>query len=47
MHTHLFNYVDIKSENINIPNGEVAMDEVRNFCIGYEEKIQEVGGIDL
>ena len=47
MHTHLFNYVDIKSENINIPNGEVAIDEVRNFCIGYEEKIQEVGGIDL
>ena len=47
MHTHLFNYVDIKPENINIPNGEVAMDEVRNFCIGYEEKIQEVGGIDL
>jgi len=47
MHTHLFNYVDIKPENINIPNGEVAIDEVRNFCIGYEEKIQEVGGIDL
>lgn len=47
MHTHLFNYVDIEPENINIPNGEVDIDEVRNFCIGYEEKIQEAGGIDL
>ncbi len=47
MHTHLFNYVDIEPENINIPNGEVDIDEVRNFCISYEEKIQEAGGIDL
>ena len=47
MHTHLFKYVDIETENINIPNGEIAIDEVRNFCIGYEEKIKEAGGIDL
>ena len=47
MHTHLFNHVDIKPENVNIPNGEVALEEVRNFCIAYEEKIKAVGGIDL
>ena len=37
MHTHLFNHVDIKPENVNIPNGEVALEEVRDFCIAYEE----------
>ncbi|MDA0794663.1 MAG: glucosamine-6-phosphate deaminase [Bacteroidetes bacterium] len=47
MHTHLFNHVDIKPENIHIPNGEVDVDKVRKFCIEYEKKIKDAGGIDL
>jgi len=47
MHTHLFNHVDIKPENIHIPNGEVEVDKVRKFCIEYEKKIKDAGGIDL
>ena len=47
MHKNLFDLVDIKSENINIPNGNVKADELRDSCIAYERKIKELGGIDL
>ena len=47
MHSNLFDHVDIKTENINIPDGEVSIQEVRNSCIAYEKKIDKVGGIDL
>ncbi len=47
MYAQLLNHVDILPENIHIPDGEVALDEVRPFCIAYEEKIKAAGGIDL
>jgi glucosamine-6-phosphate deaminase len=47
MHTHLFNHVDIKPEHVHIPTGEVEVGKVREFCIEYENKIKEAGGIDL
>ncbi|MDG1762030.1 MAG: glucosamine-6-phosphate deaminase [Flavobacteriaceae bacterium] len=47
MHTHLFNHVDIKPEQVHIPRGEVEVGKVREFCIEYENKIKEAGGIDL
>jgi len=47
MHEHLFNHVDILPENINIPNGEVKPEEVHQFCIDYELKIKEAGGLDF
>ena len=40
MHIHLFNHVDIKPENIHIPNGELPTDKTRNFCIKYPDKIK-------
>ena len=47
MHVNLFNHIDILPENIHIPNGELAPEEVRPFCNAYEEKIKICGGIDL
>jgi len=47
MHEHLFDHVDILPENINIPNGAIAVDEVHQFCIDYELKIKEAGGLDF
>lgn len=47
MRQNLFNHVDIKPENINIPNGEISKDEVKEHCREYEEKIDSYGGIDL
>lgn len=47
MHQNLFNWIDIEPENIHIPNGEVAPEELRTSCIAYEKKIKKLGGIDL
>ena len=47
MHQHLFNYIDIKPENINIPDGSVAFEDVRQYCIDYETKIKNAGGLDF
>ena len=47
MHRHLFKHIDINPSNIYIPNGELPKDEIKAACIAYENKIEELGGIDL
>ncbi len=47
MNEHLFNHIDIKKENINIPDGNLDKEDVRDFCAQYERKIEEAGGIDI
>lgn len=47
MHEHLFNHIDIPSKNINIPDGMIAQDEVIQYCLDYDRKIEEVGGLDF
>jgi glucosamine-6-phosphate deaminase len=47
MNEHLFNYIDIPKENINIPDGTLPKDQVADFCKSYDAKIDELGGIDL
>ncbi|WP_299886123.1 glucosamine-6-phosphate deaminase [uncultured Lacinutrix sp.] len=47
MHEHLFNHVDILPEHINIPNGKVSNENLYQYCIDYEMKIKEAGGIDF
>ena len=47
MHRHLFDHIDIDPKNIHIPNGELAKEKVKEHCMGYEQAIEEAGGIDL
>lgn len=47
MREHLFDQVDMASDNINIPNGEIASDDVAAYCDAYEQKISSYGGLDL
>ncbi|MEM7084846.1 MAG: glucosamine-6-phosphate deaminase [Bacteroidota bacterium] len=47
MHEHLFNHVDIPAANVNIPDGTVAVEDLRSYCLEYEAKIKEVGGLDF
>jgi len=47
MHQHLFNHVDIKPENINIPDGTFVLEELNQYCMNYETKIKNAGGIDF
>lgn len=45
MFEELFNHINIKRENIHIPDGLTK--DPDKFCKAYEEAIKEAGGIDL
>ena len=47
MHDQLFDHVDIPADQIHIPDGTVALEEVYESCLDYERKIEEAGGLDL
>ena len=47
MHEHLFDHVDILPENINVPNGTINNKDTYQYCIDYEMKIKEAGGLDF
>ncbi|NND61588.1 MAG: glucosamine-6-phosphate deaminase [Flavobacteriaceae bacterium] len=47
MYEHLFGHVDISEENVHIPNGELSENEVLQYCLDYEKKIRDAGGIDF
>ena len=45
MQTHLFDRVDIRPENTNVPNG--LAEDTDAECARYDKVIQDLGGIDL
>lgn len=47
MHRHLFNHVDIKPENIHIPDGSWPKADIKKHCAEYESKLEALGGVDL
>jgi len=47
MREYLFDHVDIRPENVHIPDGTVPAADVADYCRRYEAQIQAAGGIDL
>jgi len=47
MQETFFNHVNIRPENIHIPDGTIPDEEAEDFCAGYEQLIRRAGGIDL
>lgn len=47
MHETFFHHVNIRPENIHIPDGTVSAGDAAEFCAGYERKIRAAGGIDI
>lgn len=45
MHENLFNHVDIKEENVHVPNGNP--EDPKAYCASYDEAIKNAGGIDI
>ncbi len=45
MQHHLFDHINIRPENIHIPDGKAQ--DVEKFCIMYDEQIKDHGGIDF
>ncbi|MEM9361909.1 MAG: glucosamine-6-phosphate deaminase [Bacteroidota bacterium] len=47
MNEHLFDHIDIEKANIHIPKGNLDLGDIRTYCEAYEQKILDVGGIDI
>lgn len=47
MDENLFNHIDIKRKNIHVPDGTLAKEDIADYCLSYERKITDVGGIDI
>ncbi len=47
MWENLFNHVDIRGENVNLPSGTVKASDVSRHCADYEARISAAGGIDF
>ena len=47
MNIHLFDHIDIKKENIHVPNGSISNDKINKYCASYEKSISDSGGIDF
>ena len=47
MNQHLFDHINIRRENIHIPDGTLSQDDIHTFCLAYEQKITDLGGLDF
>ena len=47
MHEHLFNHIDIDPENIHIPDGKISSEDALEYCMAYDQKIRDFGGLDF
>jgi glucosamine-6-phosphate deaminase len=47
MHENFFDYVGVKDDQINIPDGSIPQSQIQEYCLEYEGKIRAVGGIDF
>ena len=47
MHSNFFDHIDIKSENIHIPDGLLSRELLPEYCLRYEELIEKFGGLDF
>lgn len=45
MHENLFDHIDIKEENVHVPNGNP--ENAEEYCASYDESIKNAGGIDV
>jgi len=47
MRETFFDHVNIRKENIHVPDGTVAPADVHRYCEDYEQAIRRAGGIDV
>ena len=47
MKENLFDHIDIDMANVHIPDGTLDIETIPAFCLDYEKKITNLGGLDL
>jgi glucosamine-6-phosphate deaminase len=43
----LFKHINVKPENVHIPDGMIPVPDIEEYCARYEQRIRRAGGIDL
>src|SRR3989339_687759 len=44
---YLLDFIEIPAENIHCLDSEVKKEDIHDYCISYEKKIHDLGGIDI
>ncbi len=47
MNENLFSHIDILPENCNIPDGTVPQEKLKDYCVEFERRIEQAGGMDF
>lgn len=47
MNENLFDHIDIDKHNVHIPDGTLQQEDIPAYCLAYERKITELGGLDF
>ncbi|MEM6342460.1 MAG: glucosamine-6-phosphate deaminase [Bacteroidota bacterium] len=47
MNEYLFDHVNIDPDNVHVPDGTLAVEEIPAYCAAYESKIEAAGGLDI
>ena len=47
MNETLFNHINIRPENVHVPDGMIRPETIEDYCDAYEAEIRKFGGIDL
>jgi glucosamine-6-phosphate deaminase len=47
MQAHLFDHIDMLPEHIHIPEGTLSLEEVELYGTAYDQKIHDLGGLDI
>ncbi len=47
MREQLFDHVDIPTANYFVPDGTLSPAEIHDFCVEYDRRIDELGGLDF
>ena len=47
MQEHLFDHVDIRPENIHLPDGTQPVETIADGCAAYDQELMDAGGIDI
>ena len=47
MWENLFEHVNVRKENVHMPDGTVAREGIERSCAAYEQAIRDAGGIDF
>lgn len=47
MFDNLFARIDINPDNVFIPKGTLSLQELNEYCLKYDDKIESFGGIDI